>query len=211
LEEFNLKNIRSTKNVQPADTLLLDLNKTEEELSAEMHQKTRYNIKLAEKKGVKVEKVEDQKEAINIFKELIKETSARDKFTPHSNSYYRKMLKSLDKNVCSWVAKYEDKVLAANIVVNFGDTVTYLHGASSNKHRNLMAPHLLQWEQIKWAKGNGFQIYDFWGISDSDSRWAGFTRFKRGFGGWEKKLPGTFDLVHNQRMYKLYKLIKKFR
>ena len=211
LNKFDLENVCLVKSVQPADTLLLDLNKTEDELLAEMHQKTRYNIRLAKKKGVKIEKIEDKAKAINIFSKLIKETSVRDKFTPHSDNYYQKILKALDKNVCLWVAKYEDKILVANIIVNFGDTVIYLHGASSNEHRNLMAPHLLQWEQIKWAKENGFQIYDFWGISETDPRWAGFTRFKKGFGGHEKNLPGTSDLVYNQRAYKIYNFIKKFR
>ncbi len=211
LEKFDLESVQSVKSIQPANTLLLDLNKSEEELLAEMHQKTRYNIRLAKKKGVKVEKMEDKSKAMDIFSKLIKETSVRDKFTPHSDDYYQKMLKALGQNVNLWVAKYEDKILAANIVVSFGDTVTYLHGASANEHRNLMAPHLLQWEQIKWAKENNFKIYDFWGISDSDSRWAGFTRFKKGFGGYEKNLPGTFDLVYNQRAYKIYNFIKKFR
>ena len=211
LEKFDLENVRSVKSIQPANTLLLDLNKSEEELLTEMHQKTRYNIRLSKKKGVKIEKIEDQEKALDIFSKLIKETSGRDKFTPHSDGYYQKMLKALDKDACLWVAKYEDQILAANIIVSFGDTVTYLHGASSNEHRNLMAPHLLQWEQIKWAKENNYQIYDFWGISDSDPRWAGFTRFKKGFGGQEKKLAGTFDLVYNQRAYKIYNFIKKFR
>jgi lipid II:glycine glycyltransferase (peptidoglycan interpeptide bridge formation enzyme) len=211
LDKFDLENVSLVKSVQPAHTLLLDLNKTEEELLVEMHQKTRYNIRLAKKKGIEIKKIENQETAIDIFSKLIQETSVRDKFMPHSKEYYQKMLKSLGKNACLWVAKYESQILAANIIVNFGDTVTYLHGASSNQHRNLMAPHLLQWEQIKWAKDNGFKIYDFWGISESDPRWAGFTRFKKGFGGQEKNLAGTFDLVYNQRAYKIYNFIKKFR
>ena len=210
LQSFELENIQSTQSVQPSNTLLLDLTKTEDQLLAEMHQKTRYNIKLAKRKGVIIEKVDNYLDAINIFERLIEKTSIRDKFTPHSKDYYRKMLKSMGKNVNLWLAKYDDLVLVANIIVNFGDTITYLHGASSDKHKNLMAPHLLQWEQIKWAKNNGFKMYDFWGISDSDPQWAGFTRFKKGFGGCSKNYPGTFDLVYNQRAYKIYKFIKKF-
>ena len=211
LDEFDLENVRLVKSVQPAHTLFLDLTKSEEELLVEVHHKTRYNIKLAKKKGVQIKKVEDLNKAIEIFNKLIKETSVRDKFTPHSKDYYQKILKILGNNVCLWVAEYENTILATNIIVNFGDTVTYLHGASSNEHRNLMAPHLLQWEQIKWAQENGFKVYDFWGISESDARWAGFTRFKKGFGGQEKNFPGTFDLVYNQRAYKVYNFIKKFR
>jgi len=205
---IDLKNIKQVKDFQPSRTLLLDLAKSEEELLAEMHQKTRYNIRLAEKKGLKIELISDKQKAGEIFSKLISKTSKRDNFSAHSQEYYVKML-SLD-NFNLWIAKHEQDVLAANIVVSFGDTVTYLHGASANQKRNLMAPHLLQWEQIKWAKEQGYKIYDFWGISDSKSSWAGFTRFKKGFGGQEKKLPGTFDLVYNQKIYSLYKILKRF-
>jgi len=176
-----------------------------------MHQKTRYNIRLAEKKGVIVKKINNNKKAIDVFWKLIEKTSQRDGFTPHSKKYYAQMLELENFNL--WTAEYQNNILVANIVVNFGDTITYLHGASSNKDRNVMAPHLLQWEQIKWAKERGFKIYDFWGIAKEDSqndKWLGFTRFKKGFGGQEKRLPGTFDLVYNQKIYRVYNFFKKF-
>ncbi len=208
---FDLENIKQVKDFQPSRTLLLDLTKLEKELSAQLHQKTRYNIKLAQKKGVKIELIQDKELARDIFFSLISKTSARNDFTAHHKKYYAQMLALENFNL--WIAKHEQDVLAANIVVSFGDTVTYLHGASANQKRNLMAPHLLQWEQIEWAKSQGYQLYDFWGISPVDQpkhKWAGFTRFKKGFGGEEKKLPGTFDLVYNQKIYSLYKVLKKF-
>ncbi len=207
---LKLEKLEKIKSIQPQQTLLLDLNKSEEDLLKEMHQKTRYNIRLARKKGVVIEKAENPLEKFGLFEKLIQETAARDKFTPHSVDYYQKMLEALGEKAQLWIAKYQDQVLVANLIVNFGDTVTYLHGASSNQHRNLMAPHLLQWEQIKWAQQNNFKYYDFWGISETDSRWAGFTRFKKGFGGQVKDFPGTFDLVYNQRMYRLYNFFKRF-
>ncbi len=208
---FNLENISGVKDFQPSRTLLLDLEKSEDELLADMHQKTRYNIRLAEKKGVIVKKINNNKKAIDVFWKLIEKTSQRDGFTPHSKKYYAQMLELENFNL--WTAEYQNNILVANIVVNFGDTITYLHGASSNKDRNVMAPHLLQWEQIKWAKERGFKIYDFWGIAKEDSqndKWLGFTRFKKGFGGQEKRLPGTFDLVYNQKIYRVYNFFKKF-
>ncbi|MCD4705038.1 peptidoglycan bridge formation glycyltransferase FemA/FemB family protein, partial [bacterium] len=210
----SLENCQKVKDLQPAHTLLLDLNKSEDQLLTEMHQKTRYNVKLARRKGVLIEKVDNYLEAIDIFEKLMNKTSARDKFISHSKKYYEKILKTMPKNASLWLAKYNNVVLSANLVINFGDTVTYLHGASSSENRNVMAPHLLQWEQIKWAQNNGFQIYDFWGIAKSDDvndKWAGFTRFKKGFGGFKKEYSGTFDLVYDQRIYKLYKLVRKLK
>ncbi len=206
----NLENIKKTKDYQPSQTLILDLKKSEEEILFSMHQKTRYNIRLAEKKGVKVE-ISENKEDIKYFLDLINETSTRDKFKAHSNEYYSKMLESRAGNSSLWFAKYNNKIVAANIVMSFGDTVTYTHGASSNEFRNIMAPHLLQWEQIKWAKKNAYEIYDFWGISQSKkSAWAGFTRFKNGFNGNIENFSGTFDLIYSDVLYKIYKLYKKF-
>lgn len=203
-----LECVVKTKDFQPSNTLLIDLRKSQEELRLEMHQKTRYNINLAQKKGVVVEKSDD----IEKFLFLIRQTSKRGKFVSHSEEYYRKILETSAGNACLWIARHNDNILAANIVMAFGDTVTYTHGASSDEFRNFMAPHLLQWEQIKWAKENNYDFYDFWGISeDKNSPWAGFTRFKKGFGGSTKTMPGTFDLVFDKNVYSLYSIYKKLR
>lgn len=208
-----IKQIKKIKDFQPSRTLILDLSKTESELLKEMHEKTRYNIRLAEKKGVKIIKTNKEKESIEDFLNLIEKTSKRDNFKSHSKDYYEKMLKSSDSNIDLWIAKKDDKILCANIIINFGDTVTYVHGASSDEHKNLMAPHLLQWSQILWAKENNYKYYDFWGISktdDKNDKWFGFTRFKKGFGGFEMSIPGTFDVVYDKKLYSLYNLIRKF-
>ncbi len=208
---LELTGLEKIKNVQPTQTLLLDLKQSTEKLLSKMHSKTRYNIRLAQKRGIIIKKVENYSQAINDFEHLIQETAQRNKFTPHPKNYYQKMFQSLKKNIHLWTAEYQKQIIVSNLVVSFGDTVTYLHGASANQYRNLMAPHLLQWEQIKWAQKNNFRFYDFWGISDTDPHWAGFTRFKKGFGGQEYNFPGTFDLVYNQRLYNLYKFFKKFK
>ncbi|MDD4289694.1 MAG: peptidoglycan bridge formation glycyltransferase FemA/FemB family protein [Patescibacteria group bacterium] len=209
----NIKQIKKVKDFQPSKTLILDLLKNEEELLKDMHEKTRYNIRLAEKKGIQVIKTNKEKEYIGDFLNLIEKTSKRDNFKSHSGDYYLKMLKSSDKNIDLWIAKKDNKVICTNIVVNFGDTVTYLHGASSNEYRNLMAPHLLQWSQIRWAKENNYRYYDFWGIAKTDDKndaWRGFTRFKKGFGGFELEYPGTFDVIYDKNFYSFYNFFKKF-
>jgi len=199
--------IPKTIDVQPSRTLILDLAKSEEELLNNMHQKTRYNIRLAEKKEVKI--IKGDINQFESFWQLTGETSQRDKFRLHSRNYYRKMLE-IDKNFIKlFLAEYDNKIIAANIVSFFGDTVTYLHGASSNKYRNAMAPHLLQWHCIKIAKEQGYKYYDFSGIDEN--KWPGLTRFKKGFSGSVFEYPGTFDLVFDKKWYGIYKLIRRLR
>jgi len=208
----NIKQIKKVHDFQPSKTLILDLSKSEEELLKEMHEKTRYNIRLAEKKGIQIIKTNKEKQHIEEFLNLIEKTSKRDNFKSHKHNYYEKMLEASDKNIDLWIAKKDEKVICANIVINFGDTVTYLHGASSDEYKNLMAPHLLQWSQIRWAKENNYKYYDFWGIAKTDNKkdaWYGFTRFKKGFGGFEFEYTGTFDVVYDNKIYSLYNFFKK--
>ncbi len=103
-----------------------------------------------------------------------------------------------------FLADFKNKIIAANIVVFWEKTAIYLHGASDYEQRNLMAPHLLQWEQIKEAKKRGCIEYDFWGIDEK--KWPGVTRFKKGFGGREVEYPGAFDLIFQPVWYKIYKI-----
>lgn len=199
--------ILKTIDVQPSQTIILDLKKTEEELLQAMHPKTRYNIKLAEKKGVTIKKV--GLDRFDDFWSLMEQTVERDGFRLHEANYYKKMLSQGEGLLNLYFAEQNGKVLAANIIAKFGDMVTYVHGASSNQDRNLMAPYLLQWEIIREVKREGFKSYDFYGIDEA--KWPGVTRFKRGFGGEEIIYPGTFDLVFNQAKYKIYKILRAIR
>lgn len=196
-----------TYDVQPSKTLVINLTKTEEELLAEMHQKTRYNIRLAEKKGVKI--IEAGKEKFEEFWNLLDQTSDRDQFRPHGRDYYQAMLELSDSPVKLFFAEYEKKLITTALVSFFGDTATYLHGGSSNDDRNVMAPYLLQWHCIKLAKAKGHKFYDFHGIDEE--KWAGVTKFKKGFGGMEINYPGTFDLVYDEGWYNIYKMIRQVR
>jgi len=191
--------------LQPAKTLMLDLKKTEDDLLGEMHKKTRYNIRLAEKKGVNI--IQGNSDNFEKFWELISKTSDRDKFRIHSKTYYKNLLNL--NFVKLYFAEYNNKNIATGLFTFYGDTVTYMHGASDNENRNVMAPFFLQWKLITWAKKDGFKYYDFYGIDEN--KWPGVTRFKRGFGGFEKGYSGTLDLVFNPLCYNVYKLLRVIR
>lgn len=199
--------IIKTLNVQPGKTLVLDLTKTEDELLRQMHQKTRYNINLAVKKGVKI--VRGDKTRFEEFWSLLDQTSGRDKFRPHGRDYYKTMIGMENGLVKLFFADYQGKPIAAALVCFFGDTATYLHGGSADEDRNVMAPYLLQWYSVKLAKADGRKYYDFHGIDET--KWPGVTRFKKGFGGTEVNYPGTFDLVFDQGWYSIYKMVRKVR
>jgi len=212
--------VKSDSEIQPKNTLMLDLEKPEEKLLSEMKQKTRYNIRLAEKRGVKVRVSPDLQNDFTKFWSLVEETSKRNKISSHSKQYYFKMLESLKENSDArqnklfsrlYLADYNGKVIASNIVLFFSDFAVYLHGASSDEDKNVMAPYLLQWRQILDTKGMGCKKYDFWGISIEGEKesWGGITRFKKGFGGFEKRYSGSFDLPFNKINYFVYEAMRK--
>lgn len=196
-----------TMDVQPAKTLVLDLNVNEDEILKNMHQKTRYNIKLAEKKGVKI--VEANADRFEEFWTLMAQTTDRDEFSSHGRSYYQHMLTLPNDFLKLYFAELDGKPLVGNIVTYFGDSVSYIHGGSSNENRDVMAPYALQWHVIKDARAKGFRYYDFYGISEH--RWPGVTRFKQGFGGREMNYPGTFDVIYDEGWYSIYKMVRKVR
>jgi lipid II:glycine glycyltransferase (peptidoglycan interpeptide bridge formation enzyme) len=210
LENLTAKSIKvslkKSIDLQPKKTLLLDLSLNEDDLLKAMHQKTRYNIKLAEKKGVKISEGGDQD--FKEFWRLMSLTSERDGFRLHGERHYKNLL-SAKKNIRLFLASYEGKIIAAGLFCLYGARVTYLHGASNNEARNLMAPYLLQWEIIKKARAEGYNYYDFYGIDDK--KWPGVTRFKNGFGGFAKEYPGTYDFVFKPIIYGLYQFLRKIK
>ena len=206
--------LRRAPAFQPLDTLMLDLSQSEEKILASMHEKTRYNIRLAEKKGVHVEvaSVSTQRDALEAFITLNKQTAARDRFQSHGSGYYRRLGDHLPPEMLKvYLAMFEGQAIAANLVVHFGDLATSVHGASGNANRNVMAPHLLQWRQILDAKLAGKRSYDFFGIetqqrkraSRQGSAWAGITRFKQGFGGQVVSYLPAYELPVRKGWYRL--------
>jgi peptidoglycan pentaglycine glycine transferase (the first glycine) len=199
--------IQKTIDIQPSQTSLLNLTKSEEELLVGMHQKTRYNIRLAEKKSVKI--IEADKSRFEDFWSLMKKTGTRDGFRLHEKNYYLKMLDLPNNFFKIFLAEFENKVITGMLVSFYGDTVTYLHGASADDHRNVMAPYLLQWHVIGLSKKLGYKFYDFHGIDET--KWPGVTRFKNGFGGQTWQFPGTYDLIFNAMWYNVYQVLRKLR
>lgn len=216
-EDFKNKNYTVKKaphDMQPKEVFVIDITKSEEELLAEMKSKTRYNIKLAEKKNVKIFSTREEK-YLDEFLRLVNVTAKRDGITPHPDEYYRQMFAIIPADMLKlYVAEYEGKIIAANLVVFYEDTATYLHGASDNENRNVMAPFLLQWRQIQEAKKVGCAKYDFGGVKSSgDSSWAGITKFKTGFAPDTKafEFPGSYDIVINPMKYNVYRIIQKLK
>jgi len=190
-----------------------------------MKQKTRYNIKLAEKKGVVVKKFAYPQsiKMLPTFMALSKATNDRDQIRGYDEKYYRTVLDVLGKAKMASliVAFYKKKPLAAMIFIEYEETATYLFGASSNEKRNLMAPHLLQWKAIKYAQKQGLKTYDFFGVrvirskEIGNSRWEpmsgktyGVTRFKLGFGGTVHDFGPAYDRSYSGFWYNGYRILK---
>jgi len=210
---LSIKNNQLVKadNIQPKKTLILDITASAEEILAQMHSKTRYNIRLAQKKGIEIEMAESPNtREREIFWNLANQTAQRDHFKLYDQEYYEKMLSVLaaERMIKLFLAKYQNKIIAAIIIGLFGQTAYYLHGASDYQYRKLMAPHLLQWQAILKAKILGYRYYDFWGIDQH--QWPGVTRFKNGFGGTEINYPQAYNLVWQPKWYQLYHLVKKY-
>jgi len=201
--------VLSPKSTQPKTNLWLDISSRTINLLMQMKQKTRYNIRLAEKKGITVRETA-QSSDIAIFNQLMHETALRDHFTPHPDNYYHQQLAILGaQNMLSLFIAYDQQIpLAAALVSWFGPTASYLHGASSNQNREKQAPYLLHWEIIKAAKKRDCTIYDFGGINlANQSDWAGITRFKLGFGGNPVSYVGNLELPLHKPWFKLYQLL----
>lgn len=204
----------SPHNIQPPRTIIIDIKGSEEEILARMKQKTRYNIRLAEKKGVTVHTWDDLKS----FHKMMLITGGRDGFGIHSLEYYKRVYELLHPRQMGeiLVAEYEGKPLAALFVARNGNRAYYLYGASTDEERNRMPTYLLQWEAMKWAKVRGCEEYDLWGVPDEDEAtleakfetrhdglW-GVYRFKRGFGGEVKRAVQAMDRVYKPLLYWVY-------
>jgi len=193
--------------VQPRCVMQLDLSPSLDELLAGCKPKWRYNIRLAEKKGVRV-RSDCAKEDLRPFYEILKETASRDRFLIRGFSYYEDMWDVLVEPGLAklFLAEYEGEVIAGAISYVFGDKCWYTYGASSNRHRNVMPNHLMQWRMIEWAKESGCVIYDFRGVSprrdeDPDDHLYGLNRFKEGFGARFVEYIGEFDLPFSRFWY----------
>lgn len=202
---------KSKKEVQPRVNWVVKIDAKLNNLLASMKPKTRYNIRLAERKGIRVI-VSKNPDDIRIFNQLNRETAARDKFVPYPDSYYKKQLENLGRagELELIIAYFENTPVAAILVSFFGPRATYLHGASSSEHREKMANHAVQWQAFAEAQKMGCATYDLGGIDLNDEHpgWAGITRFKQGFGGGAVEYVGTLELPLSPFWYRLYKLLR---
>jgi lipid II:glycine glycyltransferase (peptidoglycan interpeptide bridge formation enzyme) len=230
---------KAPHDVQPKEIFVMDITKSEDELLSEMKGKTRYNIKLATHNAqLTIRSTRQEKDTVE-FVRLVNATAKRKGITFHAENYYRKMIETIPESMLKlYVAEYNNKVIAANLMVFYGRTATYLHGATDDEYRNVMAPHLLQWQAILDAKRSGYVEYDFGGVKTYNSQlttrnlqpepnkkvssfkfqvlrksWQGITKFKLGFSPTTRpvEFPGSYDIVLNSRAYLFYKCLQKIK
>ncbi|MDR0524307.1 MAG: peptidoglycan bridge formation glycyltransferase FemA/FemB family protein [Spirochaetaceae bacterium] len=194
---------QSGADVQPPDTVLLDLTPSEDAILQGMKSKWRYNIGLAQKKGVIVRP--GQETELNRFYTLLQETALRDGISIHSFEYYQTLFSHTreyphpGQEAALYFAEHEGDLLAGIITLFRGKEAVYLYGASSDVKRNLMGPYALQWLAMRDAKAKGCEVYDLFGIppkDDPDHPMAGLYRFKTGFGGRIIHRPGSWDYAY---------------
>ncbi len=216
-EEFHLRFSTfkpSPHNIQPPRTIIVSIKEDEEQILARMKPKCRYNIRLAEKKGVTVREWDD----IHAFHEMMAVTGGRDNFGVHTKEYYQRAYELFHpKGTCELlVAEFEGKPLASLMVFANGKRAWYVFGASNDQERNRMPTYLLQWEAMRWAKARSCEEYDLWGVPDENEEtleaqfesrreglW-GVYRFKRGFGGEVKRAAQAVDRVYSPLLYWTY-------
>jgi len=215
--KFQISNFKLKPSHHPLFTkytFVLDLTKSEEELLKTMHPKTRYNIKVAQKHGVIVK---EDNTAFEAYLTLTQETTARQGFYAHNETYHRTMWKIMHEAGIAhlFTASYQETILSAWIVFVYNDTVYYPYGSSSRQHREVMAPTLLLWEIVRWAKKKGLKVFDLWGAlgpnPDPRDPWFGFHRFKQGFNPKLIEFVGSYDLVIHPWLYRLYTIVDTVR
>jgi lipid II:glycine glycyltransferase (peptidoglycan interpeptide bridge formation enzyme) len=221
---FDLPGFRpGPQTIQPPRTILIDLTRDEDDILAAMHQKTRYNIRLASKKGVTVRAAD--RSDLPAFSALMQTTGSRDGFGVHSPEYYEAAFDLFvpGGKARLFVAEVESQIVAGLFAFAHGRRAWYFYGASGDAHRQRMPNHALQWHAMRWARSTGCREYDLWGVPDEDTAaleaeyldrrgdlW-GVYRFKRGFGGEVVRYAGAFDRVYNPLLYRLYLLALKQR
>jgi peptidoglycan pentaglycine glycine transferase (the first glycine) len=216
----------SDEQIQFRNTVLLDLRRSEEDLLAAMKQKTRYNVRLATRRGVTVRQASAAD--LDRFYQLYAETAQRDGFPIRPADYYlgvwQRFLQSTPRlrtgqaaseavaggRASLLLAEVEGEVVAGLLLFTLGSAAWYMYGASSNRHRERMPNQLLQWEAMRWARAAGCDLYDLWGAPDaldeSDPMW-GVLRFKLGLGGRLVQGLGAWDFVANRLAYRLYTVV----
>ncbi|MCL2481525.1 MAG: peptidoglycan bridge formation glycyltransferase FemA/FemB family protein [Spirochaetaceae bacterium] len=205
------------EEIQPASTVIIDLTKNKEDILSDMKSKTRYNIKLAEKKGVLVKKCAI--ELLDEWYDMYQETALRDKIVLHPLEYYKRVFelsqsKEYKVDIRLYMAEAEGKNIAGIVTCFYNRKATYLYGASRNTGREKMPAYALQWKAICDAIDEGCVEYDMFGIPPDDDPshpMHGLYRFKTGFSGEVIRRPGCYDFVLNKIVYKFYSIVESAR
>lgn len=209
---------RAGADIQPPDTVLIDLTASEDDLLAAMKSKWRYNVRLAEKKGVAVRRLDLA--GLDAFYALYEETARRDRIAIHGKNYYSSLFshaadyKGGTQELRLYVAEHSDRPIAAIIALFRGEEATYLYGASSDRDRNLMPAYALQWRAMRDAREAGCLRYDLFGIppkEDPGHPMAGLYRFKTGFGGSVVHRPGSWDYAYRVPMTGAFRMAEALR
>lgn len=195
---------------------LINLKLSDQELLANMKQKTRYNLRLAEKKEVVV-KENNSDEAFEVYLKLTKETTQRQKFYAHTEKYHRLMWHHLHKAGIARMltAVYKNKIISTWVLFVWGKKLYYPYGASSREYQDVMANNLMMWSAIQYGKALKLDEFDLWGTlgpeAKEDNPWFGFHKFKTGFGPIDIEFVETKDLVIDKNRYKLFGFMNKTR
>lgn len=218
-DKFIPKNARRVLDINPSATSLLDLTQPEETIVQNLHKKTRYSLRLAEKNSLQI----TFEKNLEIFWQLTQATAKRGGFTQHPKKHYEKIL--ANENSTQINAAKDGQIIATAIFFQFGKTFTYLFAAAADAHRDLMGPYLIQMAAIRYAQKQSCAVYDFFGIAPPSKpisknseyeynhrhSYAGFTKFKLGFSGKITIWPGTFDIIISPARYHLYSLLRFIR
>jgi len=199
-------------HVQPSRTVKIPLLE-DEPLLKQMHQKSRYSVRLAMRRGVVVKRFAfDDPDGLQFFHELLLDTSSRNEFGVHDRQYYEDFLDVMKDDAGLFVAFVNDKPAAALISVCFGTDSIYMYGGSSTENRAHGSAFLLQFEAMRWARSRGMKTYDLWGIPLQDPEtsgqdgnvagtsgddWRGLFRFKTRFGGEIVNYPPTYERIYS--------------
>jgi len=196
------------KQLQTKATIYIDINPAEEDILASFHTKTRYNVRLAEKRGVTVENLHVKD--IDVFYELMQKMAKRQSYSLHNKDYFLDLFQNHSGIVDFFVARYEGKIIGTLVILHGSQKSFYLYGAFDNEYRKHMANYLLHWEVIKFAKNRGDKIYDLQGIpvdTSPEHPMYNFYKFKKGFSNKEIEFPGEYDFTNYKLFYKIWSLV----
>lgn len=209
--------VKAFEEVQPKWRQVIDISSGEHEVLSQMKQKGRYNLHLAERKGVivKNESLKSESDTLRAFYDLYLQTVKREGITGRTSDYFQKMVDNFtDTDYLEiFLATYQNKPIAAALISFYEGVASYLYGGSSREYREVMAPYLMHWKAIQKAKERGCRSYDLLGRSapERQGKWSGVTRFKEQLGGEAVEILGSYDYVNKSFWYSAFKFAEKIR